>query len=42
MVDWCDRNKEILKSHFLCGTGTTARLISEKTGLPVKVTTAAP
>ena len=27
MVDWCDRNKEILKSHFLCGTGTTARLI---------------
>ena len=36
MVDWCDRNKEILKSHFLCGTGTTARLISEKTGLPVK------
>lgn len=36
MVDLCDRNKEILKSHFLCGTGTTARLISEKTGLPVK------
>lgn len=36
LVDWCDRNKEILKSHFLCGTGTTARLIAEKTGLPVK------
>ena len=36
MVDWCDRNKEILKNHFLCGTGTTARLISEKTNLPVK------
>ena len=36
LVEWCDRNKEILKSHFLCGTGTTARLISEKTGLPVK------
>ena len=36
MVEWCDRNKEILKGHFLCGTGTTARLISEKTGLPVK------
>ena len=34
LVEWCDRNKEILKSHFLCGTGTTARLISEKTGLP--------
>ena len=36
LVDWCDRNKEVLKSHFLCGTGTTARLISERTGLPVK------
>ena len=22
LVDWCDRNKEILKGHFLCGTGT--------------------
>lgn len=36
MVDWVDENKEILKNHFLCGTGTTARLISEKTLLPVK------
>ena len=36
LVDWCDRNKDILKGHFLCGTGTTARLIAERTGLPVK------
>ena len=36
LVEWCDRNKDILKSHFLCGTGTTARLIIERTGLPVK------
>ena len=36
LVDWCDRNKEILKGHFLCGTGTTARLIADRTGLPVK------
>ena len=36
LVDWCDKNKDILKSHFLCGTGTTARLISERTGLSVK------
>ena len=36
LVEWCDRNKDILKSHFLCGTGTTARLIAERTGLPVK------
>ena len=32
LVDWCDKNKEILKGHFLCGTGTTAKLIAEKTG----------
>ena len=36
LVEWCDKNKEILKGHFLCGTGTTARLIAEKTELPVK------
>lgn len=36
LVEWCDKNKDILKSHFLCGTGTTARLISDRTGLPVK------
>ena len=33
---WCEANKEILKGHFLCGTGTTARMITEATGLPVK------
>ena len=36
LVDWCEKNQEILKGHFLCGTGTTARLIAERTGLPVK------
>lgn len=36
LVAWCDKNKDILKNHFLCGTGTTAKLIAEKTGLPVK------
>ncbi len=35
LVNWIEKNKELLKRHFLCGTGTTARLISEKTGLPV-------
>ena len=40
LVDWCEKNKEILKGHFLCGTGTTARLIAERTGLPVKDTVA--
>lgn len=36
LIQWVEDNKEVLKSHFLCGTGTTARLISEKTELPVK------
>ena len=40
LVEWCDRNKEILKSHFLCGTGTTARLISEKPDFRSKDTAA--
>ncbi|MBE5909565.1 methylglyoxal synthase [Pseudobutyrivibrio sp.] len=36
LIQWCEDNKEILKKHFLCGTGTTARMISDKTGLPVR------
>ena len=36
LVDWCRKNKEILEGHFLVGTGTTARIIAEKTGLPVR------
>ncbi len=36
LVEWTDKNKELLSQHFLCGTGTTARLIADKTGLPVK------
>ncbi|XOQ45073.1 MAG: methylglyoxal synthase [Clostridium sp.] len=36
LIDWCAANKKILSKHFLCGTGTTARLVAEKTGLPVK------
>lgn len=36
MIEWCEKNKKILKHHFLCGTGTTARMITDKTGLPVR------
>lgn len=36
LIDWCEKNKEILKNHFLCGTGTTARMITDNTGLPVR------
>ena len=36
MIEWCQKNKEILSHHFLCGTGTTATRINEATGLPVR------
>ena len=36
MIDWCMKNKKILERHFLCGTGTTARMVAEETGLPVR------
>ncbi len=36
LIEWCRENAEILKCHFLCGTGTTARMITDATELPVK------
>ena len=36
LIQWCEENKAVLSKHFLCGTGTTARMITESTGLPVK------
>jgi methylglyoxal synthase len=36
LVNWVQKNEKVLSRHFLCGTGTTARLIIERTGLPVK------
>ncbi len=36
LMEWCETHKEILKKHFLCGTGTTAKMITEQTGLPVR------
>lgn len=36
LLDWCDWNKEILQKHFLSGTGTTAKMITDRTGLPVR------
>ena len=35
LVAWCIRNREALSRHTLCGTGTTARLIAQESGLPV-------
>jgi methylglyoxal synthase len=42
MMDWCMWNKEILRSHFLSGTGTTAKMIAERTGLPVRAYNSGP
>ena len=36
MIEWCKDNEDILKKHSLCGTGTTARMISDATSLTVK------
>ena len=36
LIQWCKENAEILKRHFLCGTGTTARMITDATDLPVR------
>lgn len=42
LIEWCLENREILKHHFLCGTGTTARMITDKTGLPVRAYNSGP
>lgn len=36
LLDWIKENKDILSKHFLCGTGTTAKVISEGVELPVR------
>lgn len=36
LIEWALKNKELLSGHFLSGTGTTAAMIAEKTGLPVR------
>lgn len=36
LINWCIKNKSILEKHKLCGTGTTARMITNSTNLPVK------
>ena len=36
LIQWCLDNKAVLEKHFLSGTGTTARMITDATGLPVR------
>jgi methylglyoxal synthase len=35
LINWIKVNRELLSNHFLCGTGTTARMIIEETSLPI-------
>lgn len=36
LISWCEEHRDILQMHDLCGTGTTARMITDRTGLHVK------
>lgn len=42
LISWCKENKAILEKHNLCGTGTTARMITDQTGLQVKAYNSGP
>jgi len=35
LANWAKVNKGRLENHFLCGTGTTAKLIADTTELPI-------
>lgn len=36
LIEWCKKHYDVLKLHNLYGTGTTARMITDRTGLTVK------
>lgn len=36
LIKWVAKHQQVLSRHFLCGTGTTAKMITAETGLPVK------
>lgn len=36
LMDWCSSHSAILEQHKLCGTGTTAQMITTVTGMTVK------
>lgn len=35
LLNWVKENKEILKNHDLCGTGTTSKVLAENAGLEI-------
>ncbi len=37
LLSWVKKNSAILSRHFLCGTGTTAKMIVDETYLPVRM-----
>ena len=42
LLEWCEWNKKSLQKHFLSGTGTTATMITARTGLPVRAYNSGP
>lgn len=42
LLSWVKDNISTLRKHFLCGTGTTARLIAEEAELPVRAYNSGP
>ncbi len=36
LINWIKENQAVLATHFLYGTGTTSKLITQETGLPVR------
>ena len=42
LLEWVKANRECLSHHHLCGTGTTARIIADETGLPVRAYNSGP
>jgi methylglyoxal synthase len=42
LLEWVEFNRGSLKSHELLGTGTTGRIVSEATGLPVRLLLSGP
>ena len=42
MLNWVKANRDALARHQLCGTGTTARIIADETGLPVRAYNSGP
>ena len=42
LLEWCEWNKSLLQRHFLCGTGTTAAMITSRIGLPIRAYNSGP